>query len=206
MSPISSFLSRNPPIEAIKNAEKEEPSVFCIDDGAVDEIFSTLSSVTAREVLSTLYDNPKTASEIADTVDTSLQNVNYHLNNLTDCDLIEVADTWYSDQGKEMKVYSPTSEALVLFASDDLQQTSLLDTVKGLIGVVAAFGIISVLVDYLVRRLATSGSAPMGAGGAEPLGFPFPPGILFFVGSLLALFLMAVWRYFSQRENRKNQR
>jgi predicted ArsR family transcriptional regulator len=68
-----------------------------------------------------LYDQPKTASEVADTVDTSLQNVNYHLNNLTDCNLIEVADTLYSDQGKEMKVYSPTSEALVLFASDDLQ-------------------------------------------------------------------------------------
>jgi DNA-binding transcriptional ArsR family regulator len=93
MSPISRFLSRNPPIEAIKNAEKEEPSVLSIDDEEADEIFSTLSSVTAREVLSTLYGQPKTASEIADTVDTYLQNVNYHLNNLNDCGLIEVADT-----------------------------------------------------------------------------------------------------------------
>jgi len=207
MSSISRYLSRNPPIEAIKNAEKEEPSVLPIDDEAADEVFSTLSSVTAREVLSTLYDQPKTASEIADTVDTSLQNVNYHLNNLTGCDLIEVADTWYSDQGKEMKVYSPTSEALVLFASDNLQQASLLDTMKELIGAVATFGIISVLVDYLIRELATSGAAPMGAGGggAEPSVFPFPPGILFFIGSLLALLSVAVWRYF-RRGSRRNQR
>jgi len=205
MSSIRRFLSRNPPIEAIKNAEKEEPSVLSIDDEAADEVFSTLSSATAREVLSTLYDQPKTASEVADTVDTSLQNVNYHLNSLTDCNLIEVADTWYSDQGKEMKVYSPTSEALVFFASDDLQQTTLLNTVKELIGVVAAFGIISVLVDYLVRRLATSGSAPMGAGGTEPAVFPFPPGILFFVGSLLTLLSVAVWQYY-RRESRRDQR
>jgi hypothetical protein len=76
-----------------------------------------------------------------------------------------------------MKVYSPTSETLVLFASDDLQQTTLLNTVKELMGVVAAFGIISVIVDYLVRELATSGSALLGAGGggAEPAVFPFPP-------------------------------
>jgi DNA-binding transcriptional ArsR family regulator len=207
MGSISRFLSRDPPIEAIKNAEKEEPSVLSIDDEAAEEVFSTLSSVTAREVLSTLYDQPKTASEIADTVDTSLQNVNYHLNNLTACDLIQVADTWYSDQGREMKVYSPTNEALILFASDDLQQPSLLDTVKELVGVVAAFGIISVLVDYLVRELATSGSAPLdgGVGGVEPTVFPFSPGILFFVGSLFALLLVAVWRY-SHRESRSFHR
>jgi hypothetical protein len=97
-----------------------------------------------------------------------------------------------------MKVYSPTSETLVLFASDDLQQTTLLNTVKELMGVVAAFGIISVIVDYLVRELATSGSAPLGAGGggAEPAVFPFPPGILFFVGSLLAILSVAVWQYY----------
>lgn len=205
MTSISRLLSRNPSPETIKDAQKEEPHVLSIDDEAADDVFSTLSSETSRAVLSTLYDEPQTASEVAKAVNTSLQNVNYHLNNLIDCDLIEVVETWYSDQGKEMKVYAPTNKALVVFASDDLQRTSLLENVKGLIGFVGVFGILSIFVNYLVRELASSsGSAQLGTGGAgveTPL-FAFPPGLLFFVGSLLALLSVAIWRYYSRPPSR----
>ena len=107
VSRITKFLPRRPSAKSIKQNLDHEPDVMAIDDEAADEIFSTLSSATARSILTALYDQPRTASELADEGETSLQNVQYHLNNLSDSGLIEVVETWESDQRREMKVYAP---------------------------------------------------------------------------------------------------
>src|SRR6056297_1480512 len=98
--------------------------VVGIREEAADEVFEALSSRTAREILAALYEEPDTASSVADTVDTSLQNASYHIEKLVDADLVEVADTWYSEQGREMKVYAPASESLVVFAADEASKPS----------------------------------------------------------------------------------
>lgn len=94
-----------------------ESSVLNLDDGP-DQVFSVLRSDTAREILTALYDEPTVASKLADRVDTSPQNVQYHLDNLVEADLVTVADTWYSAKGKEMKVYAPANEPLVVVIGD----------------------------------------------------------------------------------------
>lgn len=168
---------------------------MAIDDEAADEVFSTLSSATARLILTALYDQPRTASEIADEVDTSLQNVNYHLNNLCDGGLIEVVETWYSDQGKEMKVYAPTNQALLLFAGDDLHQPSLLDAIKQLIGFVGIFALVSLIVNRLARPEQRDIVGSVGYNGGQPT-FVLQPGVLFFLGSVVGLLVFAAWWHY----------
>jgi len=105
-----------------------EPTVMNVDQAA--DVLDVLSSTTARRVLVTLYDSPRPMSEIAEEVDTSLQNVEYHLDRLEDADLVEVTDTWYSSKGTEMDVYAPTSAPLVVFAGDPDQEEAMTDVVE----------------------------------------------------------------------------
>lgn len=196
MSSISRLLSRGASRKSIKQSREQEPEVIAISDETADEVFSALSSATARSILTTLYEQPRTASEIADEIDTSLQNVTYHLNKLSDSGLIEVVETWYSDQGKEMKVYVPTNEALVVFAGDDLRRSSVFEAVKRLVGFISIFAMISLIVEGFARQLV-SRSETVSPGAGHPTGDPtmfvLSPGAVFFLGSLLALIVIAAW-------------
>lgn len=196
---ITELLPRRPSAAAIKENLEREPDVLAIDDEEADDVFRTLSSATARAMLAALYERPRTTSELADEVDTSLQNTTYHVNKLRECDLIEVVETWYSDQGKEMKVYAPTNKALVLFAGDDIHRSSLFDVIKRLVGVAAIFAVLGLLIERLTRPGET-GPEPVtpGAGGptTDPWLIPLSPGAMFFLGSLLALLLVTAWWYY----------
>jgi len=104
-----------------------EPKVHTLDQAA--DVFEALSSRMAREILSTLYDSPAPASEIAEEVDTSIQNADYHLTRLEAAGLVETADTWYSRKGNEMDIYVPTSAPLVLFAGDTSQEDAMVQAI-----------------------------------------------------------------------------
>ena len=94
------------------------PAMVDLDEG-IGKVLPALRSDTARAILSELYNDPVVASELAETVDTSLQNVQYHLDKLQEADLVTVAGTWYSEKGKEMKVYAPANEPLLLVFGGD---------------------------------------------------------------------------------------
>jgi predicted ArsR family transcriptional regulator len=89
-------------------------SAFVLGDDETTAVLETLASEKAQAILSSLAEQPATASELADRVDTSLQNIHYHLTNLCEADLVDNAGTWYSSKGREMTVYAPTSESLEL--------------------------------------------------------------------------------------------
>lgn len=82
-------------------------SVVDLTADDAEAVFEALGSDTARAILAALRDDPGTASDIADRVDTSLQNVQYHLGHLRAADLVADVGTWYSSKGKEMTVYAP---------------------------------------------------------------------------------------------------
>lgn len=92
--------------------------VVSIDESAADAVFSILSTQTARAMLVELYREPTTLSALADRTDISVQNATYHLDRLQNSGLVEVVDTWYSARGREMDVYAPTSDPLLLVAGD----------------------------------------------------------------------------------------
>lgn len=78
-----------------------------------------LRTSTARSLLQQIYDEPATASELADRTETSIQNAQYHLDSLREADLIEVVGTWYSTKGREMDVYGPKHDPLMIVVGDD---------------------------------------------------------------------------------------
>lgn len=142
-----------------------EPRVVGVDDEDADRLLSALSSGTARSVYASLHDEPMTPSEVAETVDTSLQNAQYHIGKLADADLIDVHDTRYSAKGREMKVYAPSDAPVVLFAGPSEDSSSMKSVLTNLLGGVGVLGLASLL----VQQLFGDGISPPGF-GAETTG------------------------------------
>jgi DNA-binding transcriptional ArsR family regulator len=162
-------MARLLPLRSETPQTQSGPRVLDLDDEETDEVFSALSSDTARSIYRCLHQEPNTPSEVADRVDTSIQNVRYHLENLEDAGLIEVVDTWYSSRGNEMSVYAPASDALVL-ASDEEEASRLRTALSRLLGGVAVLAMASLVVQEAVRNLLDrplgGSSATGGDGGA----------------------------------------
>jgi DNA-binding transcriptional ArsR family regulator len=192
-------------------ADEAEPRVIGLDSDGADELLSALSSETSREILASLHEEPDTPSAVADRVDTSLQNAQYHLGNLHDANLIDVVDTIYSEKGREMKVYAPADRPLVVFAGSESESAGLQSALKSLLGGVAVLGVVSALVQFYLRGLpfgakaggGTEVSTSADSGGqmgtmavesAASAGPQIPPGLLVFLGGLVVLTLAAgVW-------------
>jgi len=171
-------MSRLLPFRTPVDREESEPRVVGIDNDAADEVFAALSSETARGILNTLYEEPRTASDLAEAVDTTLQNVRYHLENLQEAGLIEVADTWYSSRGTEMKVYAPADSSVVLFAGDESTGPTIREALGRLVQGIGVLALASVLVQRLVSPppvdtrdgadLATATDTQAGDAGPTP--------------------------------------
>jgi len=120
--------------DTVRPDESREPRLVDLDEETADEVFETLAASTTREIFLALHEEPQTASDLAELTDTSVQNIQYHLEKLQDAELVSVVDTWYSKRGSEMQVYAPDDESLVLYAGRDKQSTfrSLLNRMLGL--------------------------------------------------------------------------
>jgi DNA-binding transcriptional ArsR family regulator len=194
-------------------AEEADPRVIGLDSEDADDLLSALSSDTAREVLATLHEEPDTPANVADRVDTSLQNAQYHLGSLEDAGLIEVVDTVYSEKGREMNRYAPADRPLVVFAGAEEESRGLESALKNLLGAVGILGVASLLVQWYVDGppfVAQTGGADAGGGdgggmgtmsteaapaAADAAGAGLPPGVLFFLGGLLVLAVVGVAWY-----------
>lgn len=148
-----------------------DPRVIGVDGEDADAVLAALSSETARAILSALHDSPGPASDVADRVDSSLQNTQYHLKRLRDAGVVEVVDTAYSQKGREMDVYAPADGPLVLVAGTESQASGIRSTLRRLLGGVGAVGLGAIIVETALGGpfapsfgLGASG----GAGGAAP--------------------------------------
>lgn len=108
---------------AVDHTPRKRTDIVVNDDEPAD-VLHTLTSTTAQKIVGTLASGPMTASDMSDAVDTSLQNAQYHLQRLSEADLVETVDTWYSAKGREMTVYALTANELVVQFGDDDRQSS----------------------------------------------------------------------------------
>lgn len=182
-----------------------DPRVVYIDGAPATSIINAIASDTARKIMASLHDEPQPPSRIADAVDTSIANVNYHLDNLQEAGLIEAVDTWYSEKGKEMQVYAPTDDPLVFAGTEERtgKVRSLLQQVgTAMVVLVAASAVVQWFVsDVLIpgQRTETIRKATS-AGTIEGLNLtPIPPGVLFFTGGTFVLSLGVLVWYVSTR-------
>ena len=115
---MSSLLPHTPTVESEPAGELRLQ--LGVDATAVIE---ALHSDTAQQLLASLHHGPATASTLARINDVSLQTVCYHLDNLREADLVHVVDRWYSRKGREMDVYAPTTDRLILEVTPESAHT-----------------------------------------------------------------------------------
>lgn len=137
-----------------------------------DQVFDALASQMSRKVLELLYEEPLPPAEIADELDTSVQNIHYHLRKLKAADLIESIEQAYSSRGVEMDVYAPTSEAIVLLTGRTSRTKQIQTLLTRFLGGLGILTISSLLVHYLWTVTnqpsdgpVTPGQTPTSSGG-----------------------------------------
>jgi DNA-binding transcriptional ArsR family regulator len=155
------------PFRGEPTVDTGEPELLEIKDEAAGDVLNALTSETAREILSQLYQEPMTASDLADAVDTTLQNTRYHLERLEDAEVIEPVDTWYSSRGNEMTVYSPAMGPLVLAAGTEDDKSALRRFLGRLVGATVILGIASILINRFARLFGSPAITPGGEGPRE---------------------------------------
>ncbi|MBV0925622.1 helix-turn-helix domain-containing protein [Halomicroarcula limicola] len=143
---MSLLPSRDP---AVPDAE---PRVIGVDSEDADDVLSALSSETARNLLAALNREPAPPAELADRVDTSLQNAQYHLKKLEKAGAVEVVDTAYSEKGREMDVFAPANQPLVICAGDEKETSGLRAAISNLLGGLAVVGLTALFVQQLFGR------------------------------------------------------
>ena len=184
------------------------PRVVGLDDDDADELLSALSSTTARRILGELHEEPTNPAELAESVDTSLQNVQYHLGRLESAGAIEVIDTAYSEKGREMDLYAPADRPLVVVAADEDETSGLSDVLSRLLGGVAVVGVASLIAQFLTDGVPFGVQTGGGGDGGGAVGTADvaaettaaatatgpPPGLLVFLGGMTVLAAwLAVW-------------
>jgi len=210
---VSRLFPRRTPVDPDPDRES---AILELDDENADEMFDVLSARTTRRVLSSLYEEPATASDLAERLETSIQNVQYHLGKLEDVDLVDESGTWYSERGNEMTVYTPSKESLVLVAGDDTATPSLVKALERLFGAISLVAVASLLIRFVSGGTTTDreGGGTSGeeaylttdAAGSTTTVHQQPslveraldllgqPSVqLFLVGTLAALVLFALW-------------
>ncbi|MDY6774525.1 MAG: helix-turn-helix domain-containing protein [Halobacteria archaeon] len=204
----------------LSSEQDGEPRVMGVDSEDAETLINALSSATSREILAEIHDSPSTPSEIAAETDTTVQNARYHLGKLQDADLIRVADTKYSEKGREMSIYAPSEEPLLVFVGreDDSSTSGIKDALKSIFAAILGLGVVSLGVEWVVES-QTSAPAPTpedtgssGGGGvgiqsteqlqaetAQQASQTVPPGVLFFAGGVVVLLGVFAWWYLRKK-------
>lgn len=199
-------MSRILPFKSEVEVSRDSPRVISLEGEESEAVFSALASDTARAIYRSLYEDPATASDVAEEIDTSVQNVRYHLEKLEDAGLIDEVDTWYSSRGNEMSVYAAVNEALIV-AGDRHQQSELRSLFKTSAGALALLAVVSAIVHglatmYLTDTLETQ-SEEAGIQAEQVTEtvdvLTLEPGLLVFLGGLAIIAVFAVARFWSIR-------
>lgn len=199
-----------PQLQSSDPAPASEPRVIALEGSEVDDVFETLSSNTRRIILKRLYEAPATPSELAEATDTSLQNVHYHIDKLSEVDLIEAIDTRYSQKGKEMRVFAPSNDPLIFVESEETRSRveSSLDRIVGILSLLAIGSLlVQAIAGWLERpesmtvktesldQAMTASAAKSGPDMlAQVQNALLEPGALVFMGGLIVLLGFVVVR------------
>jgi DNA-binding transcriptional ArsR family regulator len=182
--------------------------VVGVDSDDADELLAVLGSDSARTVLAALHEEPAAPSRLADRLDASLQQVHYHVENLTEAGLVEPVDTATAESGQEMTVYGPADGPVVVFAGGESGDDDLRSALSGLL---SGLGILAVA-SLLVQEVLGEGVDALFGGGETADGYQVatrsageaaatgpPPGVVFFLGGAAVLLAAATVWYWRQQ-------
>jgi len=178
-------------------------------DERAQKIGKAISSQTANDILHLISDEPRTASELTDTLHIPMSTIKYHLDNLLSAGLLEVRETRYSVKGREIKVYAVRNQ-LVIVAPKLANIRSILLKYASLFGVVILASLVMLAILPLFQAPPDIAGPPAfsqdgngGAGAMEtisaekaPRAEPMAtaptaaPVMAFFVGGCLVILLL----------------
>lgn len=131
----------------------EDPRLLCLDDEHTEEVLRRLSSETSQAVFHAVSHEPLSTQDVADELDMSIQNAMYHLKNLEEAGLITVLDTHYSERGREVEIYGPLEQPILLFLGPSQDWPGLTAAFKEFAGAVGPVAIPIVIGQFLSRLL-----------------------------------------------------
>jgi DNA-binding transcriptional ArsR family regulator len=190
-SPMSFLPSSGPEEDADQDGELR---LLGFDDDETEAVLDAIASETARSILRAVHEEPRTKSELADRTGTSLQNVSYHLERLAEADLVGTTGTRYSEKGREMAVYGPADEPVVMFVGTDERKSSLRRLLGRFVGATALLAVLSVAVHAVVEGELPylSFTAAADSGVADPA---LPLATAVFLGGVAVLVFAFAWQY-----------
>lgn len=195
--------------EAADSETSHNPSLRVADmnDEDVVQIFKALSGKSTYRIYTEIQETPRTASELQDQLETSIQNIHYHLDKLEDAGLIEVVDAQYSEKGTEMAVFGPTHSPLIISFAPEAVHTHIQTTLTRLLSAVAFLGVVSIGVELAFNWAAFTGTPETGSTKnvsvtKPPMFHPtlvetatHSPGLLIFAAGLLLISVYVTWDY-----------
>ncbi|MDY6771562.1 MAG: winged helix-turn-helix domain-containing protein [Candidatus Nanohaloarchaea archaeon] len=165
---------------------EEEPEVIDLSEDGTDRV-DALTSETRLDIIHELQDETLSMSEIADRLDVSLPNVQYHIGQLQDADLVQEAGRRKSD-GADAHLFTAAPVVVVAGPSSFVerlkQAARLFLGITGILASPAALWTILERTGILWTVLAPSKSA----NGSDSLFLPF---YLVTLGLLVILYGLA---------------
>lgn len=159
------------PFRSEVEVTQESPRVIDLGDEESEAIFNALASDTSRAIYRALYNEAATASQIAEKVDTSVQNVRYHVEKLEQAGLIDQVDTWYSSRGNEMAVYAAMDQALIV-SGDRHRSSELRSVITSMVSGLAILAAVSLALHWVIIEHLTTpvdhGEEPFNTLTAQP--------------------------------------
>jgi DNA-binding transcriptional ArsR family regulator len=118
----------------------ENVLVVAPGDDRAKKIAKAIASSTASDILTSLREGRQTATQIADRLSLPMTTVQYHLENLLEAEMLEVAEKRWSKKGREVKVYA-LRDQLVIVAPPTADLRALLTKYAALFSIIAAISI-----------------------------------------------------------------
>ncbi|HDS46294.1 MAG TPA: ArsR family transcriptional regulator [Methanomicrobia archaeon] len=204
---------------------EEKLLILPLNDKNSKLISQVISNDTARAILETISDAPRSTTEIAEKLGIPLTTVQYNLEKLAEAGLVKVARTRYSRKMKPVKLYAPQRKYVVI-APGTADRSDVIAALKRYLTIIAVAVFGSLAIEGLMMRLGVGPvddvavrSVPEGyGGGAEAPAYapaPLPekaleagagfdlfmhPGLWFFLGCLFVLVVVLCFEYRARRK------
>jgi len=189
-------------------------------DERAQKIGKAIASQTANDILHMLSQGQKTASDLTELLKIPMGTLKYHIDNLLEAGLVEIAETRYSVKGREVKVYR-LKDQLVIVAPKMTNIRSILLKYASLfaIVIVASMAMLAILPLFqaspdMVSAPAFSEDGGGGGGGgagiavekaprAEPVADAraVAPVLAFFMGGCMVILLLFLYEAYKWQKN-----
>ncbi|MBN2110260.1 MAG: helix-turn-helix transcriptional regulator [Methanosarcinaceae archaeon] len=99
--------------ESEESTGSDKVLILPLNEGS-KRITQILSNDRAMKVLEILADEPMSATDLAERMETPLTTIKYNIDALVEADLIKVKQTKWSRKGREIKIYEPVQKIIVV--------------------------------------------------------------------------------------------